>query len=243
MQGEELRKGNWIEEEDERLICFVKLFGDRRWDALAKASGLKRSGKSCRLRWLNYLRPYLKHGDISVEEENIILKLHQQWGNKWSKIAKRLPGRTDNEIKNYWRTHLSKKFAQLEVQEGDSQYESKNAEEDLFLFKNKGATNSATQTHHTLENQGSMKDMGTDNILSNSSDGAFGLSDFGLTSSPYETHLSHWISELSNDHQRESYYHNECNSIESISSCSYELELSPDDSNTWDCSGFLWDMS
>ncbi|KAL5546074.1 hypothetical protein UlMin_005761 [Ulmus minor] len=222
MQGEELRKGNWMEEEDERLICFVKLFGDRRWDALAKASGLKRSGKSCRLRWLNYLRPYLKHGDISVEEENIILKLHQQWGNKWSKIARRLPGRTDNEIKNYWRTHLSKKFAQLE---------------------NKGATNSATQTHHTLENQGSMKDMGTNNILSYSSEDAFGLSDFGLTSSPYETRLSHWISEFSNDHQRESYYHNECNSIESISSCSYELELSPDDSNTWDCSGFLWDMS
>ncbi|XP_031278847.1 transcription factor MYB27-like [Pistacia vera] len=109
MQGEKMRKGPWHEEEDEVLITFVTLLGERRWDYLARASGLKRSGKSCRLRWLNYLRPNIKHGDISIEEEQIILQLHQQWGNK-SRIAQRLPGRTDNEIKNYWRTHLSKKM-------------------------------------------------------------------------------------------------------------------------------------
>ncbi|MBA0660765.1 hypothetical protein Goklo_012733 [Gossypium klotzschianum] len=109
MQGENLRKGPWHEEEDERLISFVKLLGSRRWDYVAQASGLKRSGKSCRLRWVNYLRPNLKHGSISAEEEMIILKLHQKWGNKWSMIARMLPGRTDNEIKNYWRTHLRKK--------------------------------------------------------------------------------------------------------------------------------------
>ncbi|XP_045801832.1 transcription factor MYB27-like [Trifolium pratense] len=109
MQGENLRKGTWLQEEDEQLTSFVTRLGERRWDSLAKVAGLRRSGKSCRLRWLNYLRPNLKHGPYSVEEERLIIQLQQQWGNKWSKIARRLPGRTDNEIKNYWRTHLQKR--------------------------------------------------------------------------------------------------------------------------------------
>ncbi|KAK6944762.1 SANT/Myb domain [Dillenia turbinata] len=71
--------------------------------------GLKRCGKSCRLRWMNYLRPDIKRGNISVDEEELIIKLHKLLGNRWSLIAGRLPGRTDNEIKNYWNTNLSKK--------------------------------------------------------------------------------------------------------------------------------------
>ncbi|KAL8252590.1 hypothetical protein R6Q59_036283 [Mikania micrantha] len=70
--------------------------------------GLKRSGKSCRLRWVNYLNPGLKRGKMTPQEEHQILGLHTKWGNRWSKIARKLPGRTDNEIKNYWRTHMRK---------------------------------------------------------------------------------------------------------------------------------------
>ncbi|XP_076899539.1 transcription factor MYB59-like [Bidens hawaiensis] len=104
-----MRKGPWTEQEDVQLVSVVNICGDRRWDFIAKVSGLKRSGKSCRLRWVNYLHPGLKRGKITPQEECRILELHTKWGNGWSKIAQKLPGRTDNEIKNYWRTHMRKK--------------------------------------------------------------------------------------------------------------------------------------
>ncbi|KAK6941063.1 SANT/Myb domain, partial [Dillenia turbinata] len=72
--------------------------------------GLLRCGKSCRLRWINYLRADVKRGNISPEEEDLIIRLHSCLGNRWSLIASHLPGRTDNEIKNYWNSHLSRKI-------------------------------------------------------------------------------------------------------------------------------------
>ncbi|PNX75201.1 MYB-related protein 308-like protein [Trifolium pratense] len=103
-------KGAWSKEEDERLIAYITAHGEGCWRSLPKAAGLLRCGKSCRLRWINYLRPDLKRGNFTQQEDQLIIKLHTLLGNKWSLIAGRLPGRTDNEIKNYWNTHLRKKL-------------------------------------------------------------------------------------------------------------------------------------
>jgi len=105
-----LNRGPWTLEEDLRLTNYIEAHGEGGWTNLPKKAGLLRCGKSCRLRWMNYLRPDVKRGHILLDEEDLILRLHRLLGNRWSLIAGRMPGRTDNEIKNYWNTHLSKKL-------------------------------------------------------------------------------------------------------------------------------------
>ncbi|XP_020596203.1 myb-related protein Hv33-like isoform X2 [Phalaenopsis equestris] len=109
---QKLRKGLWSPEEDEKLYNHIIRFGVGCWSSVPKLSGLQRCGKSCRLRWINYLRPDLKRGSFSQEEENLIIGLHEVLGNRWSQIASQLPGRTDNEIKNFWNSCLKKKLRQ-----------------------------------------------------------------------------------------------------------------------------------
>ncbi|GLJ47493.1 hypothetical protein SUGI_1002530 [Cryptomeria japonica] len=109
-----LNRRAWTAQEDLLLSEYIKVHGDCGWNSLPQKAGLKRCGKSCRLRWLNYLRPHIKRGNISQDEEELIIRLHRLLGNRWSLIAGRLPGRTDNEIKNYWNTHLSRKLANAE---------------------------------------------------------------------------------------------------------------------------------
>ncbi|XP_060209671.1 transcription factor MYB41-like [Lycium barbarum] len=106
-----LKKGAWTAEEDQKLIQYIQVHGPGKWTNLPKNAGLQRCGKSCRLRWTNYLRPGIKRGGFSTEEDETIIQLHSVVGNRWSAIAARLPGRTDNEVKNYWNTNLSKRLS------------------------------------------------------------------------------------------------------------------------------------
>ncbi|KAL4194572.1 hypothetical protein AMTRI_Chr05g69310 [Amborella trichopoda] len=119
------KKGLWSPDEDQRLRDYVLRFGHGCWSSVPIRAGLQRNGKSCRLRWINYLRPGLKRGLFTPQEHETILRLHATLGNKWSQIATHLPGRTDNEIKNYWNTYLKKKVLKLDDAHLNSNKESK----------------------------------------------------------------------------------------------------------------------
>nr|XP_010917231.1 myb-related protein 308-like [Elaeis guineensis] len=143
---EGLNKGPWSATEDKILSDYIKTHGEGRWGKVPKRAGLNRCGRSCRLRWLNYLRPDIKRGNISEEEEDLIIRLHKLLGNRWSLIAGRLPGRTDNEIKNYWNAVLKKKvqagsvpLTKLVCLNKDEEKKSKNKTSVQAPFENPGA--------------------------------------------------------------------------------------------------------
>ncbi|OVA14468.1 SANT/Myb domain [Macleaya cordata] len=137
-----VKRGPWSPEEDTTLKNYLQNHGTGgNWIALPHKAGLKRCGKSCRLRWLNYLRPDIKHGGFTEEEDNIICSLYKNIGSRqvnsisfrWSVIASQLPGRTDNDVKNYWNTKLKKKLM---------------ASKSNLIINNNNSTNFTTNSNH-----------------------------------------------------------------------------------------------
>ncbi|MBA0559279.1 hypothetical protein Golob_016248 [Gossypium lobatum] len=129
----EYKKGLWSAEEDSILMEYVRKHGKGKWNRIPKVTGLKRCGKSCRLRWINYLSPGVKRGHFSDQENDLIIRLHNLLGNRWSLIAGRVPGRTDNQVKNHWNTHLSKKLGIIKnptAHSSQSQTPSKSSRDD-----------------------------------------------------------------------------------------------------------------
>ncbi|EOA18235.1 hypothetical protein CARUB_v10006727mg [Capsella rubella] len=112
---EGMKKGEWTDDEDRKLAAYVKEHGSGHWGSLAKKAGLKRCGRSCRLRWMNYLSPDIKRGKFSPHEEQQIFKFHALIGNRWAVIAKHIPNRTDHDIKNYWNSRLKKRLAKERI--------------------------------------------------------------------------------------------------------------------------------
>ncbi|KAJ8775270.1 hypothetical protein K2173_020274 [Erythroxylum novogranatense] len=113
-----VKKGPWTPEEDIILVSYIQEHGPGNWRAVPTNTGLLRCSKSCRLRWTNYLRPGIKLGNFTEQEEKMIIHLQALLGNRWAAIASYLPQRTDNDIKNYWNTHLKKKLKKLQTGHG-----------------------------------------------------------------------------------------------------------------------------
>ncbi|KAI4321260.1 hypothetical protein MLD38_034659 [Melastoma candidum] len=105
----ELKKGAWTEEEDALLRNCIERHGEGKWHLIPFRTGLNRCRRSCRLRWLNYLKPNIKRGEFEDDEVDLVIRLHNLLGNRWSLIAGRIPGRTANDVKNYWNTRLARK--------------------------------------------------------------------------------------------------------------------------------------
>nr|GEV29024.1 transcription factor MYB90-like [Tanacetum cinerariifolium] len=119
--GLKLRKGAWTAEEDMLLKKCIEMFGDGKWHLVPLKAGLNRCRKSCRLRWLNYLRPNIKRGDFGEDELDLMLRLHKLLGNRWSLIAGRIPGRTANDVKNYWNTHIRSRSNKQKIENKDNE--------------------------------------------------------------------------------------------------------------------------
>ncbi|KAI3761898.1 hypothetical protein L1987_52321 [Smallanthus sonchifolius] len=143
-----LKRGPWTMEEDRKLMHFIINNGIQCWRMVPKLAGLLRCGKSCRLRWINYLRPDLKRGTLSEAEEDQIIELHARLGNRWSKIASHFPGRTDNEIKNHWNTRIKKKLKLLGVDPNTHKHLEEDKKQDLGA-KNEQFCNIVSTTNHT----------------------------------------------------------------------------------------------
>ncbi|XP_052193298.1 transcription factor MYB83 [Diospyros lotus] len=172
MKSSKVRKGLWSPDEDEKLMRYM--LGNGRqgccWSDIARNAGLQRCGKSCRLRWINYLRPDLKRGAFSPQEEQFILQLHSILGNRWSQIAARLPGRTDNEIKNFWNSTIKKRLKNNNTTDSTSSPNNSDSsgqymqKQDLIMSMRMDNSSSSSLS---LSSSSSMQEMLTANCISN----------------------------------------------------------------------------
>uniref|UniRef100_A0A7N0TYX6 Uncharacterized protein n=1 Tax=Kalanchoe fedtschenkoi TaxID=63787 RepID=A0A7N0TYX6_KALFE len=134
-----VKKGPWTPEEDIILVSYIQDHGPGNWRLVPTNTGLQRCSKSCRLRWTNYLRPGIRRGNFTDQEEKMIIHLQALFGNRWAAIASYLPQRTDNDIKNYWNTHLKKKLKMLQPGKTNN---NTNSQDD-----NSSSSSASRQTH------------------------------------------------------------------------------------------------
>nr|QIG55707.1 MYB transcription factor [Paeonia suffruticosa] len=158
-----IKKGPWTPEEDIMLVSYIQEHGPGNWRSVPTNTGLLRCSKSCRLRWTNYLRPGIKRGNFTPHEEGMIIHLQALLGNKWAAIASYLPQRTDNDIKNYWNTHLKKKLKKFQTPFSSHNMTSDSAPSEHFESRASLDVSSHSSTNHR-PNQTSTYASSTENI-------------------------------------------------------------------------------
>ncbi|AES80975.1 putative transcription factor MYB-HB-like family [Medicago truncatula] len=163
-----IKKGPWTPEEDIILVSYIQEHGPGNWRTVPTNTGLSRCSKSCRLRWTNYLRPGIKRGNFTPHEEGMIIHLQALLGNKWAAIASYLPQRTDNDIKNYWNTHLKKKLnkfhAALDPSNSTTAYLSKSFSDRSLDVSNNHTSSLKINTQNSHQSSSSTYASSTENI-------------------------------------------------------------------------------
>ncbi|PWA35729.1 MYB6 [Artemisia annua] len=195
-----LRKGAWTAEEDMLLKKCIERYGEGKWHLVPLKAGLNRCRKSCRLRWLNYLRPNIKRGDFGEDELDLMLRLHKLLGNRWSLIAGRIPGRTANDVKNYWNTHIRSRSNKQKLGTKDS--------EPLQQHAKVSVIKPQPQTFSRIQNCNLPISANEDcNLVTSTDDGVNNALDIpqGLISSPIESDdkIDEYLDELFNDEVNE----------------------------------------
>ncbi|KAJ0975602.1 hypothetical protein J5N97_017567 [Dioscorea zingiberensis] len=201
-----IKKGPWTPEEDIILVSYIQEHGPGNWRLVPINTGLMRCSKSCRLRWTNYLRPGIKRGNFTPNEDAVIVHLQALLGNRWAAIASYLPQRTDNDIKNYWNTHLKKKLRRYQMA----------AAVDHSCYTTTSSSASSSTTSHELL------------LLSRSGyqNPSRYLSNYASSTENISRLLQGWMrskppgGQLIEDHEVQSITMNNCNNINNASSSS-----------------------
>ncbi|PWA78936.1 MYB6 [Artemisia annua] len=192
-----LRKGAWTAEEDMLLKKCIERYGEGKWHLVPLKAGLNRCRKSCRLRWLNYLRPNIKRGDFGEDELDLMLRLHKLLGNRWSLIAGRIPGRTANDVKNYWNTHIRSRSNKQKLGTKDSELLQQHAK--VSVIKPQPRTFSRTQNcNQPNENRTLVRS--TDHGVNNALNISQGLISSSIVSGDK---IDEYLDDLFNDEENE----------------------------------------